>query len=50
MAVSLAFLFSSSGLYAIDAALDDEKYIYFTLGSVSIVFGLFLIYGIKDII
>lgn len=48
--VSGAFLFSSSGLYAIHSIVDDQKYIYFGIGAFVILVSLFMVVSIKDVI
>ena len=47
--ISISFILASTGLYAINDYISDQKYVYFGFGGSIIAISLFLIYGIKDI-
>ena len=48
--ITCAFLFSSTGLYSIDRSINDQKYIYFSVGAFIFLVDLVSIVFIKDII
>jgi hypothetical protein len=48
--VSMAFLFSSSGLMTIAKSVDDAGLIYYWMGGLIIFIAFFLFFGIKDVI
>ena len=48
--ITLAFIFSSSGLMTLGKAVPEQSYIYYGTGGVIIFIAIFLTYGIKDVI